>query len=179
MGKMKKEQDGSQQVEFLCMSDRTINVKLCRPIPSSLVINDRQLSKLELRLPVRCIQNQVYDNRIWLMLTDRAAISRSLFLHFFSSCSMSRLARLLVKSTQTLFNQISQKASSLLILFLSLYIFMINGMIMIRMNISIRKFTWKVNEISNIEYCIKYPFVIYLSLQQVENYKSNHQSYEI
>ena len=25
-----KEEDGSQQVEFVCMLDRTINVKLCR-----------------------------------------------------------------------------------------------------------------------------------------------------
>ena len=44
------------------------------------------------------------------MLTDRAAISCS-FSPF--SLYMSRLARLLVKSTQTLFNQISQKASLL------------------------------------------------------------------
>ncbi len=146
------------------MSDRTINVKLCRPIPSSLVINDRQLSKLELRLPVRCIQNQVYDNRIWLMLTDRAAISRSLFflrfllfLLYVSSCSLT--CQVNANSIQS-----NQSKSELPSHFFSLSIFMINGMIMIRMNISIRKFTWKVNEISNIEYCIKYPFVIYLSL---------------
>jgi hypothetical protein len=43
------------------------------------------------------------------MLTDRAAISRSLC----SFLYVSRLARLLVKSTQALFNQISQKASLL------------------------------------------------------------------
>jgi len=90
--KNEKEQDGSQQVEFLYMSGRTINVRLCRSIPSSPVINNRQLSELELHSPVRSIQNQIYDNRTWLMLTDRAAISRSLFLIFFfyvSSCSLT------------------------------------------------------------------------------------------
>jgi hypothetical protein len=53
------------------------------------------------------------------MLTDRAAISCSLSLSFFF-LYMSRLARLLVKSTQALFNQISQKAS---LLFFSSYIY--------------------------------------------------------
>ena len=46
------------------------------------------------------------------MLTDRAAISHSLSLSA-SSLYASCLARLLVKSTQALFNQISQKASVL------------------------------------------------------------------
>ena len=162
MGKMKKEQDGSQQVEFLCMSDRTINVKLCRPIPSSLVINDRQLSKLELRLPVRCIQNQVYDNGIWLMLTDRAAISRSLFLHFFL-LALCLVLLAYLSSQRKLYSIKSVKKRAPFSFFFSLplshYVYdkwddndkneHIHSQIYL-------KSKW------DFEHCIKYPFVIYI-----------------
>ena len=88
---------------------RTINVRMSRAAPFSSssfpsVINDRLV--VELELCIRFSFTRVDDNRAWLMLTDRTAISRSPF-----AFSMSRLARLLVKSTQALFNQISQKAS--------------------------------------------------------------------
>jgi hypothetical protein len=108
--KMNKNKMDQNTFKFWCMSNRTINVNLCRPVPSSSVINDRLPGELELRALFALYKSNSMTTGLdwcWQIALRLLVLSLSFFFY------MSRLARLLVKSTQTLFNQISQKASLL------------------------------------------------------------------